>query len=312
MRGWDEDEGTLRTAFERGALDETAAGVSDVAVGADLFVIALPPRATRHAVADLVGEVLTIDVAGVKAPIVSAAARGARFVGTHPMAGREVSGPQAASSSLFKGAAWVVATDGASEADLASVEGVVRLLGARPVRMTAVAHDELVAAISHVPQLLAAALVTEAVGADGALDLAAGSFRDLTRVAASDPALWVEVLDANREAVSATLARLKRRLDEFEASLVDAPALGGLLAAARDARSSLTARVTSVSIALADRPGELGKVGHAFEESGVDVRDIQLRHSPHGGGGVLTISVRPGDGDRLRVSLQAAGLLVID
>jgi prephenate dehydrogenase len=311
VQAWDADPDSLSIAVERGAVDEAVPDEAAVGSSCDLLVIALPPAATCEAITRVEPDVLAIDVAGVKSPVVAAAA-GQRFVGTHPMAGREVSGPRAATATLFNGAAWVITTDGAAEGDMALVEGAVRSLGARPIRMTAEEHDELVAAISHVPQLLAAALVTEAVGSDGALDLAAGSFRDLTRVAASDPALWIEVLGANRAAVIAMLERFRMRLDAFEASLGDSVELGRLLATAREARTSLTARVTAVSIALADRPGELAKVGTALQDSGVDVRDIQLRHSPHGGGGVLTISVRPGDGDRLRAGLEASGLLVID
>lgn len=254
-----------------------------------------------------------IDVAGVKEPIV-AAADGLRFVGTHPMAGRERSGPRAASPALFRGAAWVVVTDGAADGDLELVEGIIATTGARPIRMTAKEHDEAVAMISHLPQLLAATLVTEADDRTNAMRLAAGSFRDLTRVAASDPEVWTQLLLANRGPVTGVLQDLRERLaallvaleEENEGAVLD------LLARAREVRRSLAPPVVAVRVALADQPGELARVGRALERSGVDVRDLQLRHAPYGGGGVLNLAVRHEEAATLREAVVAEGLLLAE
>jgi prephenate dehydrogenase len=154
---------------------------------------------------------LVIDVASVKGPI-AAAARTPRFVGTHPMAGREVTGPDAARGALFRGATWVVVPNGANEADVQLVEEIIRALGARPLQMTAAGHDAAVARISHVPQILAAALLEGAGEVPGAMDLAAGSFRDLTRVASSDPYVWLDILSANRQEVADAIEWLRTRL----------------------------------------------------------------------------------------------------
>ena len=179
--GWDPDAAVADRAAELGAVDRVSSDPDAAVAGdLDLVVLAGPPGAIVAAVEHLDVAGLVIDVAGVKGPIV-AAARPEHFVGTHPMAGRESSGPDAASAALFRGAAWVVVTDGAGDADIAAVETIVRQLGARPVRMTAAEHDRAVAAISHLPQILAATLVTEAAERTQALDLAAGSFRDLTK-----------------------------------------------------------------------------------------------------------------------------------
>jgi prephenate dehydrogenase len=230
------------------------------------------------------------------------------------MAGREVAGPEAASAGLFRGAAWLVTTDGATAGDLADIEALIRLLGARPVRMTAAEHDRAVALVSHLPQLLAAGLMNEATDRGEVLDLVAGSFRDLTRVAASDPALWVDVLQANRVAILEALDEYVDRLGHFSAALEgdDREWLAGELARAAASRRRLGPPLAAVGIALADRPGELARVGHALERSGVDVRDLQLRHAPFGGGGVLTVSVRAGDAADLRAALLAEGLLLVD
>ena len=312
VTGWDPNPATLEAAANRGAIDAAPSRGHAVAAAQDLLVVAAPPSATIGLVARLSHTGLVIDVAGVKGPVV-AASNLPRFVGTHPMAGREVSGPEVATAALFRGAAWVVVTDGASSDDVDAVSGVVGELGARPVVMTAAEHDAAVAAISHVPQLLAAGLIAAAAGAPRGLDLAAGSFRDLTRVAASHPDLWVDLLTANRGPVSAALDAIRANIEALQAWLSEDPAaLAGFLSEAREVRQTMTARTASVRLALADQPGEIARVGRALEASAVDVRDMQLMHSPHGGGGILTLFVRPGDGELLRHALEDEGLLVLE
>lgn len=314
VTGWDVDEANLKVASERGAIDVVADDEAAATAGPhDIVILASPPSAAEEFVANRQIEWLTIDTGGAKSDVV-AASKLERFVGTHPMAGREVSGPGAATASLFSGATWVLATDGASESDLEAVETVVSLLGARAVRMAASEHDAAVAAISHLPQLIAAALVGLASNHPEAMNLAAGSFRDLTRVAGSEPELWLDVLAANRDRVLPALGEMQERLASI-ANLIetgDQDRLAELLSSARDVRRDLTARATAVRIALADQPGELAKVGSALSAARADVRDIQLRHSPFGGGGVLTISVRPGDAVALTDAIVAAGLVLAD
>lgn len=312
--GWDVDGDALRGAGERGGLSRSAASEAEALAGPhDLVVLACPPAAAEAIVARGDIEWLTIDACGAKSAVV-ASNRLERFVGSHPMAGREVSGPAAATASLFNGATWVLTTDGADPGDLAKVESVVAELGARPVRMTARDHDAAVAAISHLPQLLAASLVGLAGEHPEAMNLAAGSFRDLTRVAGSDPSLWIDVLAANKSHVLASLREMQDRL-AAAAAWLEAGDLVGLAAelhSSREVRRSLAARATAVNIALADRPGELAKVGAALSAAKADVRDIQLRHAPYGGGGVLTISVRPGDAVALTDAILDAGLVLAD
>jgi prephenate dehydrogenase len=230
------------------------------------------------------------------------------------MAGREVAGAGAASANLFRGAAWVVVDGGADTEDVALAESIISALGARPVRMTAADHDLAVAAVSHLPQLLASSLMNEAADRTDALELVAGSFRDLTRVAASDPSLWVDVLAANRgpvlDVLDDFLGRLRGLADRIAAGDTDAVAAD--LARAQQERRRLGPRTVAVRVALADQPGELARVGRAFEHSGVDVRDLQLRHAPYGGGGVLTVSVRLGDEATMRAALESEGLLLAD
>lgn len=314
VTGWDPDRSVLAAAQDIGAVHQ-AVDSFDALLGAevDLVVMAGPPSAVIEQAAIAETAALVIDVAGVKSAVLGAA-RPARFIGTHPMAGREVTGPQAASPSLFRGATWVVVTDGALEDDLVKVEETLEGLGARPVRMTAAEHDAAVAMISHLPQVLATALVNEAADRINALDLAAGSFRDLTRVAASDPAIWVELLAINSQDVVGAIedfrGRLARIVDALEEGDVDV--IRGFLTRGQEIRRTLAPGSAPVRVALADEPGELARVGRALGSSSVDVRDLQLRHAPHGGGGVLTVSVRPGEVETLSTALRDEGLLVLD
>jgi len=313
VTGWDPDPATRDEAVAAGALHRAAASFDElIGLGTDVVVLAGPPLAIIDQVSRIDSEALVLDVAGVKAAVIGAARPG-RFVGTHPMAGREVRGPRGASPSLFRGATWVVVADGVEAADLAQVEALIELLGARPLRMTAAEHDAAVAMISHLPQVLAAALVNEAADRTRALDLAAGSFRDLTRVAASEPGLWIELLGANSTEVIAAIEDFRTRLRRVADALheQDEATIHGFLARGQKIRRGLAPPVVAVRVALADEPGELARVGRAFGSSSVDVRDLQLRHAPHGGGGVLTVSVRPGEAETLRTALQDEGLLVV-
>lgn len=307
--GWDPSQEEASEALVRGAIDRIALNRDDAVADADLVVLAAPPDAIISHLADLTTDALVIDVAGVKRPVVDAAARLTRFVGTHPMAGREHGGARHASPTLFRGATWIITSDRTVESDVRQVRGLLDRVGAVPIVMTADEHDDAVAAISHLPQSLAVALVQHAAADPARLQLASGSFRDLTRVALSDTAMWTELLDANRPIVAAQLRQLADGLERFadHVEAGDRDRVAALLAEARTHRLQMAPPVLQVPIILEDRPGELARVGEALATSHVDVRDLQLRHGRHGGGGVLTISVRPGEAEPLRDALRAQG-----
>ncbi len=314
VAGWDPDPEALATAVAVGALDSAAPDRSEALAGVDLVVLASPVAAIVDMLPGLVTDALVTDVGGVKGPVVEAARGLSRFVGGHPMAGRETSGAIGASGSLFRGATWVLTEDGASPEDLEAVRTIVAGLGAIPVVMTAGTHDTAVAASSHLPHLAAASLVSVLADDPVAFRLAAGGFRDLTRVTLSEPGWWTDVLVANREEVAGSLRDLSRRLEDW-ASIVasaDRSALLDGLSEVRSVRRGMAAPVASVGVVLEDRPGEIARVGHSLSESGVDLRDLQLRHATHGGGGVLTLSVRAEESERLREALLADGFRLID
>ncbi len=305
--GWDPDRARLDAAATLGAITKSDPEQISGLGAEDLVVLASPPRRVIETLPALDTAALVIDVAAVKAAVVQSE-YSVRFVGTHPMAGREQSGPGAASAGLFRGTAWVVTTDGAAEADLEVVDGVVGTLGARPIHMTAAAHDTAVARVSHLPQLVAAALLQTAAADPRAMDLAAGSFRDLTSVAAAVLAMCVDIIELNRDAIADATGALKGALDGTRA--VDQ--LEQMLYEARALRATLGPAITQIAVALVDKPGEIAAVGEALAASGVDLRDLQLRHAPHGGGGVLTLAVRPGEAGALAAALSEVGLDLVD
>jgi len=309
VTGWDPDQAAAADALELGGIDLAAAGLAGAIEQADLVVLAGPPAAVVIDLAGLATDALVTDVAGVKVPVVRAAGHLRHFVGGHPMAGREHAGPKAASAALFRGATWILCTDRASDGDLANMKEIVISLGAVPVTMTAAEHDAAVAVISHLPQVLASVLVQVAARDPHALDLAAGSFRDLTRVALSEPAWWAELLVINQGELRRVLGSLIEALGVWSSALEEGAVerLATQLGEARNLRHAMAPPVVAVGVVMQDRPGELGAVGRALAVSGVDVRDLQLRHGPHGGGGVLTLSVRPGEAETLRAALAEEG-----
>jgi prephenate dehydrogenase len=140
------------------------------------------------------------------------------------------------------------------------------------------------------------------------MDLAAGSFRDLTRVASSDPSAWLDIIAANRREVAAAVEWLRDRL---QVVLDSDEQLATALEDARRLRASLGQALGVVRVALEDRPGEMAAVGRALADSGVDLRDLQLRHAPYGGGGILTLSVRSGHEQALLASLESEGFSAV-
>lgn len=313
VAGYDPDGEALDLAGRMSDL-EPRDSVGEAVEGADLVVLAAPVGAILDILPALATDALVTDVAGVKRPVVAAAAGVARFVGGHPMAGRESAGPEGASGGMFRGAIWVLTTDGAADADLIEMSDIVQSIGAVPVQMSALDHDRAVAAASHLPHLTAAGLVSLVDREVGARALVAGGFRDLTRVAASEPGWWTDVLIANHDAVGAELRGMASWFTDM-ADLIesgDDEAVHTKLETARMIRRGMAAPVAAVRVVLEDHPGEIAQVGKALADSGVDLRDLQLRHAVHGGGGVLTLSVKPGDARRLRSALSASGFRLLE
>ncbi|MBI1846669.1 MAG: prephenate dehydrogenase/arogenate dehydrogenase family protein [Candidatus Rokubacteria bacterium] len=247
------DLARLDGARQDGTLDRITTDLADGVRGADLVVLA-GPVATIERQLDAVaaaagGETVVTDVGSTKAGIVAAAARVAptrpfAFVGSHPMAGSEKSGYADARADLFRGATVVVTPAETTEVRVVkSVSAFWESLGARLVTMDAAAHDRAVAAISHLPHLVACALVDAVLRFEpAALGLAARGFRDTTRIAAGDPVMWRDVFLANRDAILGALDALDAAVAELRGEIEgrDGAALESALARIAVARRSVS------------------------------------------------------------------------
>lgn len=260
--GVDRDNQALERAAALGVIDTAADSASEAAAGADLVFVSVPVRAigpVLHDVALGLGpDAVVTDAGSTKSDVVATAAaelreRMPRFVPGHPIAGREASGVDAAAADLFRGARVVLTPEAGTSADaMALVRACWEACGARVTAMPAQAHDRIFATVSHLPHLLAFALVSEIVSRPDAAELlgfAAGGFRDFTRIAGSSPEMWRDIALANREAVLAEIDRYAARVAVFR-ELVDkgdGPGLQRLMSEARNARRSWTGGKRSTS-----------------------------------------------------------------
>lgn len=232
------EPGRLAAAVRDGTLDTVTADLAAGVRGADVVVLAAPVLANEALLARLWPVVedgaLVTDVGSTKRGIVSAAARLAAtrpvaFVGSHPMAGSERRGYEAAHADLLQGALVIVTpTDTSEPAAVKRVTELWERCGARVTLLDPQTHDRAVAVVSHLPQVVARALVDAVARFEpGAREVAGRGFRDTTRIAASDPVVWREILVANRDAVLASLAAFRAALDELERLVEagDGPAL---------------------------------------------------------------------------------------
>ena len=339
--GVDQDRSRAERALELGAIDEVLDAVlvggrtetgteqgragsaeNGVPTPADVTFVAVP----AGAVPEVVNAVLSsqdagvvTDVAGVKAGIV-AAVTDPRFVGGHPMAGSEQEGVDGADPDLFLGATWVL-TPGqwTSTEAYSEISSIVRQLGANPVALEPHRHDLLVALVSHTPHLTAAALMNLAADAASSdatlLRLAAGGFRDMTRVAAGHPGIWPDVVAENREAILSALDRLDASLDKLRSVVAsgDRAGLLELLERAREARVNLPSRAPAleraveVRVPVPDRPGVIAEVSALLGGLGVNIFDLEIAHSAEGDRGVIVMVVDAGDGEATRAALGDRG-----
>ena len=234
VAAWTPSGAGPRVALEQGAIDVAAGTLREAVRGSDLVVLAAPPRACLELLDTLRGlapdvlrpDAVISDVASTKALLVErAAALGLRYVGGHPMAGRETSGFEAGSADLFRDRPWVVVPPvPGDEAAVARVEELARGCGARPLRMTAAEHDVAVATISHLPLVVAAALVEAVAGGPGepvpagwpaAATLAASGWAGATRLARGDPAMGAGIAATNAAQVAAGVRAIRERLDQW-------------------------------------------------------------------------------------------------
>lgn len=326
-------------AADLGAGREPGAGE---VLAPDLVVVAAPPDVTADVVLTALQrypDALVTDVASTKQGIVAAVEAGAgsaagRYVGGHPLAGRERSGPLAARGDLFLGRPWVLTpTPRTERRTTATAAGLVHALGGLLVELEPQAHDDAVAVVSHVPQVLASLVAGRLVGAgQRAVSLAGQGLRDVTRIAASDPVLWAQILSSNARPLARQLRAVREDLDAVIAALeeLDVEAggdvvrgpravLAGLIADGNSGRSLVPGKhgaaptlYATVHVLVPDRPGELARLFVAIGDVGVSVEDVRIEHTPGRASGVAELAVLPASRDLLVGSLRALGWSVPD
>ena len=307
--GFDVDPQAVAGALECGAVDAGAESLEDAAAGMDLVVVATPvdliPGVLDRIAAYVGGDAIVTDVGSVKAEVVAAGERtmGPAFVGGHPMSGSERHGIDAANEDLFDDAWWIVTpTPATASRTYATVTAMVSALGARPVALDPATHDSLVARLSHLPQLTASALVDVALAAgdrEALLGLAGGGFRDVTRIAASNPDLWVAIIRSNHQAVLESLAGFGKRLEAVTSmiSMQHWDELRSWLDRSRRARLDVFTKPdfggepVGLTLMIPDRPGVLAEVTTAAGQLGANIEDLRIVHSTEGGQGRLELIV---------------------
>jgi prephenate dehydrogenase len=333
VRVYDADDEVRERARARGIGHVVHDDLATAVHGAQLVVIAIPSLRVAPVVEEIAKhadmQAIITDVSSLKshvvleveATLVASHAGPSRFIGGHPMAGSETSGPDAADANLFQSATWALTpTDTTDDQALRALSRFVSSLGARTLVVSPERHDELVAVVSHLPQAAASCLAdvaaeTAANSGQAVLALAGGGFRDTTRIAASDPDLWVGILEGNRDAVLDALELYTQRLDELAAALRDGDrdALRERLRHASQARRQLVPKegpreVVDLVVALDDRPGALAVATGALGEAGINVEDLTMRHATAGDRGALILRVESSAAPRGLDALARRGL----
>ncbi len=320
-RGWhvsgsDDRDDVVVDARAREVID--AVGVD---ADAEISFVAVPVLRGSGVVADVLAATkgIVTDVGSVKAPI-CAAVTDPRFVGGHPMAGSELDGLDGADPNLFQGAIWVLTPDDdADDQVFAQLTGIISELGADVVALAPERHDEIMAVVSHVPHLTAASLM--GLAADRSIEhatllrLAAGGFRDMTRIASGRPDIWLDICDENHNAIVATLTHLIDELVEMRDAVDsrDRDRLLDRLSRARDARANLPSRVlqpenlAEVRVPIPDRSGSAAELFTLAGELSVNIANFEVVHSAESNRGVAVVLVDLDHAELFRGGLIARG-----
>ncbi len=310
VSGYDSDAGVLRRALELGAIDDAASDVRAAVQGADAVFVATPvgalAQATREALEHAGAECVVTDVGSTKR-VVAESAHDQRFVGGHPLAGAQGAGVGQARADMFEGATWYLTpAPGTSGVLYERLHRLLVALGAQPAAVDADAHDRVMACVSHLPHVLANVLVAQAqsmVGGDEGVRavFAAGatgpSFRDATRVAGANSAIWTDIYMANREQVIeriegaiVELSSVRELLTTQDATALrewndrarlDKERLGRAEGAAKDTRE--------LHVVVPNRPGVVAEIALALGRAGVNIVDMALSPSEDNRQGVVAL-----------------------
>lgn len=290
-----------------------------------MVLVAVPPSIAAEVMADAsarFSQATITDVTSVKEKILKDAqelgADPTRLVGGHPLAGREVSGPSGARNFVFDDRIWVITpSDEATEEHIGRVRRLIATVGAYPIEMSPRDHDAAVALTSHGPQVLASALAAQLEHVDPAMVRVSGAgLRDMTRIAASDPQLWADILTANAHPVADVLDAVASELTEVAAALrldgrgtvLDVMSRGNAGNEVVPGKHGGSASPYSViPVMITDRPGELAKLFTAADDAGISVEDVRIEHVLGRPSGLVELSVQLDVGERLADLLRHRG-----
>ena len=314
--GWDPDPRALRAAADRGAVDAAIARPAD-AGDVDLWVVATPVATleehVRAALAAAAPEAIVTDVGSTKRALVEAITAPA-FIGGHPLAGAETSGVAHAREDLFDGATWYLTPRADSPGDkYERLHRFVSALGAVPTAIGHDDHDRVMAAVSHLPHVLANVLVGQAHAALGgdAMPATGGSFRDATRVAGANPALWAQIYAENAAALGAQLDQVVAVLQDVRGRLAgledwqrDAGAQRRAILEADDRAGPLA----ELRVLVPNRPGVVADLALTLGRAGINISDMSLAPAFDNLGGTVALWVAVAEAQRARELVTAKGL----
>jgi prephenate dehydrogenase len=309
-------------ALAAGALDAAEDALGDALDGAEAAFVAVPLAAVPDTVAAVLraapADCVVTDVGSTKRAVVEAV-EDPRFVGGHPLAGSEAHGVEHAREDLFDGATWYLTpTATTSGVLLERLHRLLTALGARPAALDAEAHDRVMAAVSHLPHVVANVLVARAAGVlGGETPPATGpSFRDATRVAGAHPALWAEIYRANAAALAEEVDAVVQRLAGVRDALRAGEDLEAWQAAAAAERRALLEAglvggpVRALQVAVPNRPGVIAEIALTLGREGVNISDMALSPSPDGSRGAMTLWVADGQAERAAGLVSGLGFAV--
>jgi prephenate dehydrogenase len=307
--GFDPDPGTLDRAVEEGAIDAAASSVEGACEGAEVVFCAAPvARLTELAEAALGAcgpDTVITDVGSTKRDVVAALGADERFIGGHPLAGAETSGVENARADLFEGARWYLTPKSERSSGLLydRLQRTIAALGARPQAIDPEAHDRLMATVSHLPHVVANVLVGQAAAElsrdSERMPEVGPSFRDTTRVAGANPAIWGDIFASNSEAVAEAVEAVAARLREA-AGLIREGERDSVAAwhaeAAADRRRLLETELAGgplreLRVVVANRPGTIAELALALGEAGVNIEDMALYPAPDMTSGAVSLWV---------------------
>jgi prephenate dehydrogenase len=309
VAGFDPDQGTVDRALAAGAIDRGESSIEEACEGADIVFCAAPVgRLTELASAALASsapETVVTDVGSTKRDIVAALGTDQRFIGGHPLAGAETSGVENAREDLFEGARWYLTPKAERSSGLLydRLQRTVAGLGARVQAIDAEAHDRLMATVSHVPHVVANVLVGQAAAEltrdSERMPEVGPSFRDTTRVAGANPAIWGDIFASNREAVAEAVEAVAARLGEAAELIRDGErdaVAEWHTGAAADRRRLLETELAGgplreLRVVVANRPGTIAELALALGEAGVNIEDMALYPAPDMTSGAVSLWV---------------------